>query len=71
MPNTPFLSIAPDNKKLHRELCEQLQQIRDRNTSDDYIQLEAASIIEDAQQPLLDIIDALHQELTRLKLFNN
>ena len=71
MPNTSFLSIAPANLKYHQELCEQLQQIRDRKTSDDYIQLEAACIIEDAQKPLIDIIDGLHQELIKLKLVNN
>ena len=71
MPNTSFLSVAPANEKFHQELCEQLREIRDRKTSDDYIQLEAASIITDAQKPLLDIIDGLHQELIKLKLVNN
>ena len=71
MSNTSFLNVAPANEKYHQELCEQLQEIRDRKTSDDYIQLEAACIITDAQKPLLDIIDGLHQELIKLKLVNN
>lgn len=57
-----IFNVAPANKKAHEELCERLQQIRDREVSDDNIQLEAADIINDAQAPLLEIIDGLQRE---------
>lgn len=63
--DNPF-QVAFGNRQLHREICEQLQQIRDRKVSDDNIQIEAAVIIEDAQKPLLDIIDQMEEEARNL-----
>lgn len=54
--------VAPANEQAHKELCERLQQIRDRYTSDDNIQLEAADIIIEVQAPLLDIIEKLQED---------
>ena len=67
MADNSFLQVAFANHEAHKELCERLQQIRDRNTSDDNIMLEAASIIEDAQAPLLDIITEQAEELEALR----
>jgi len=57
-----IFNVAAANDHRHAELCERLQQIRDRKVSDDNIQLEAADIIHDCQAPLLDIIHQLQHE---------
>lgn len=64
--NNPF-EVAFANQELHADLCEQLEQIRDRKTSDDHIKLEAAAIITDCQEPLLEIIDAMEKEVKDLR----
>lgn len=62
-----IFNVAPSNTRRHEELCDRLQQIRDRKVSDDNIKLEAADIINDCQEPLLDIIDGLQQNFDDLK----
>lgn len=62
-----LFNVAPANQEAHADLCQRLQQIRDRGVSDDNIMLEAADILTDAQAPLLDIIDQMSQELEVLR----
>jgi hypothetical protein len=64
--SNPF-EVAFANQELHADLCEQLEQIRDRKTSDDYIKREAALIITNCQEPLLEIIDAMEKEVKDLR----
>lgn len=54
-----IFAVAPINEQRHVELCERLQQTRERQTPDNMIQLEAAGIIADCQAPLLFIIEQL------------
>lgn len=60
-----LFNIAPANNRQHAELCERLQQIRDRKVSDDNIMLEAADIINDCQAPLLAVIEKHRRELEK------
>ena len=58
-----LFNVAPANQEAHADLCQRLQQIRDRQVSDDNIMLEAADILTDAQAPLLDIIEQMAEEI--------
>ena len=62
-----IFNVAPANKQQHAELCDRLQQIRDRGVSNDNIMLEAADIINDCQAPLLDIIDGMQRNIENLR----
>ena len=48
------LTASPDNEQLQIDLFEQLQEIRDRKTSDNNLYVEAAVIINECQKSLLD-----------------